>query len=751
MVALHTQDTREQKHTLEELFEEGPHVVPIFPTVPLTYNYVRSARGLEVALSRILAEPDRTIAVDTETTGLEPLRDRLLLVQITHERHLPIVIDARTVLPEQLQVVLGPILSDPSWLKVLHNAVFDYGMLLQHTGIEMRGLYCTMIAERLLTNGLYEESASLAETANRYLEYHMDKSVRDTFIGMDYEHNFTPEQLSYAAADTKLLAQIMRLQTPRLHRQGLVEVAKLEFAVIPAIAEAHLYGIKIDPEHWRAHLRYLEGEAARMEGELQGELAPFYERVRVPIEQKRLQRVAFKDYRAAYAGQLKDDLKVGEVGEGHSDYAFLLSHEVTVGELAAPMSGKRAQELSNLWKREHPLPPEPPLMPPLLDLGSNFMKGTLVEMGVPLPKSEAGNLSTKKEILENLAIDYPVLQDILDYRAVQKLIESFGESVLSKLGADGRLHPEFRQLGAQSGRMSASRPPLQQVPGNEEGGRLRQCFIAEEGSLLIDLDYSNIELRLIAEMSNCRNMIDAFDKGKDLHIATACAMFAVNYERMVDFLERLEPDEGAGVVKLTSPVDIAEAKKYKELRKISKIINFAIPYGQGPGGTSRKLKIPFQEARSYQDRFFKANPEVERWLTRTRRTSLLQGYTQSLMGRKRYFRPLDPEPPKGTEEYSLWIGMKKGMERIAGNHPVQSSSADMTKQAIVLIRRALKERGYRARMVLYVHDEILIEAPIEEAEAVRELAIRCMKEAGRLFLKRVPVAVGCKVAGYWSH
>jgi DNA polymerase I len=690
--------------------------------------------ALEWVLEVWRQEP-RELALDIETTGLSPLRDRPVMVQLAHERMPTLLIDARYVVGDSMTALLKDLLESEEWLKILHNAQFDMAFIEHHYGVRVTRHFDTMLAEKLLTMGRVPERNTLADVALKYTGTEMDKSVRLDFTTLG-ESPLTGAQLRYAARDVEVLPAIMRSQVAGLQEWELVRVMKLELALTQPLIDANLRGVLVDQGKWGEYLEEFRATAEERQRALQSELQPYHEDY-----QSRLYFSRFSDYKEALAEvQAAKDLRAAEAAE------------VKQQALDGGAGAGEAQRLMNEWKRENPAPKTPPkprnLMMEPINLGSgDQLGGALESMGVPMStKRDTGSYETGKEHLTLLAEDYPICADILEWREVAKLIDAFGENVLALVDQNGRLHPRFNQM-VRSGRMSCSEPNIQQIPGGKLGGKLRECFIAPPGYKLLDFDYSNIELRILAHLSNDTGMIRLFHDGLDLHTRTAAAMFGHGYDDMVELLRRAD-EEPEGL----SPQEKGRAKEYKALRKVAKIINFGIPYGQSPAGFARTLNIPFVEADAYVKAYYKANPGVSQWLERNKRLCMARGYTETLFGRKRFFnRAPAPDKEEDPEGYALWKRMQRAMERVANNHPIQGLSADITKIAVVRIWKALAAGGWDARMIMFVHDEIVLECADSCCDEVMEMVEREMKAAAEYFITSVPIEVGKKADVYWSH
>ncbi len=305
------------------------------------------------------------------------------------------------------------------------------------------------------------------------------------------------------------------------------------------------------------------------------------------------------------------------------------------------------------------------------------------KLSLPVLKKNKTGYSTDAETLEKLRFYSPVIDFILEYRSLAKLYGTYIEGLLKVIGEDGRIRTSFNQKQTLTGRLSSSEPNLQNIPiRTPEGSELRRFFNAKEGSVLIDADYSQIELRVLAHISGDENLISAFNSGADIHSATASQVFGVPLQEVTG-----------------------------ELRSKAKAVNFGIVYGMGAFSLSEDLKVSMKEAKDYIDSYFATYPKVKKYLEDTVSGAYETGYAETLWGRKRYIPELT-----GTKKQLRSFG-----ERVAKNSPIQGTAADLIKLAMVKTDRRLRSEGLHSRLILQVHDELIIEAPEGEAEYVKTL------------------------------
>lgn len=556
--------------------------------------------------------------------------------------------------------------------------------------------------------------ADLASTLKRHLDIDMSKEVRLDFTTIG-EEDLTEEMLRYAAKDVTLLIDLMYSQYDALYRKKLLPTARLEFKVVPAIAEAHLHGVLIDMDRWRTHIQHLSLERDQIERSLVEQLQPYYDRYAARV---------FKEKSAQYVEEsaLYEEAKGAQVTMAQAEYDRVL---------AEGASKKEARAAFNAYKREHPVPFKRPTAPSIMsgvpiNIGSpEQLQGALSIMGVSLPEKDSGKLETDRKALAKVASQHPVVAELLKYRAYDKLVNAYGENLLSQADVQNRLHPEFRQCDTDTGRMSCAKPNVQQIPGNSLGAEFRNCFIAPEGHVLIAADYSQIEIRLLVEFANDEAAIEAINSGLDIHSQTVSTMFGVPYEEVI-------------------------AKKdtdYKQLRHVAKTINFGLAYGLTPGGLAANINIPMADAKAYFEQWEDANPVIKAWVDKTRETCVRQGYAATALGRKRFATRPTVDRATNPWEYNRQL---EGIQRQLCNMVIQGSSADITKMAVCGIRSAgIEELG--AHMVMFIHDEIVVEAPEEVAEEVAFIVTTEMERAAREVLKRVEAKVEYNIAPYWKH
>jgi DNA polymerase-1 len=333
------------------------------------------------------------------------------------------------------------------------------------------------------------------------------------------------------------------------------------------------------------------------------------------------------------------------------------------------------------------------------------------KLGLPVLRKTKTGASTDADVLTELGLRHPLPAKILEHRSLAKLKGTYADALPLLINpVTGRIHTTFNQLVAATGRLSSQDPNLMNIPIRTElGRRIRKAFIPEEGWQFVAADYSQIELRILAHLSEEPGIIESFARGEDIHTRTACEVFKV------------------------APADVTSQQ-----RTIAKSANYAILYGVSAFGLSQATKIDRKEAETYIQEYFRTHPRVRAFIDRTLEEGRQRGYVMTLLGRRRYLPDLRSGNPVA----------RNAAERMAMNAPVQGTASDMIKIAMVRVHRALAERGLRARMLLQVHDELLFEAPPDEVATVEQLARDIMGDAVPL---RVPVVVDVKSGSDWSE
>ena len=329
---------------------------------------------------------------------------------------------------------------------------------------------------------------------------------------------------------------------------------------------------------------------------------------------------------------------------------------------------------------------------------SDALFGTLGLPAKGLKKTKSGHYSTAASVLESMRGAHPVIDLLLEYRQLTKLLSTYIEALPRMINPEtGRIHTSFDQTGAETGRISSNNPNLQNIPVRSElGRRIRKAFIAPPQHYLLAADYSQVELRILAHISGDEHMLAAFAQGLDIHAATASKVYGVPLEDVTS-----------------------------QQRSVAKMMNFATSYGVSAYGLASRAGLSMEEARHFMDTYFQTYPGVKRYLAETIAKAREQGYVETLLGRRRYFPVL-----KSTARVSQQA--RAAAERAAINFPIQGSAADILKIAMREVHRKLREQGFAARMILQVHDELVLETPAAEMAVVAPLVVETMEAAYEL-------------------
>ncbi len=577
-------------------------------------EYVLIRDGSDLKKYEKSIEAASVVAVDTETTGLDPHRDTIRLIQLAVPRMPVLIVDCQRVLPEGLSTINRMLATKA--VKIFQNAKFDL-KFLQQSGVHVSlPLFDTMLAAQLLRQAGGPERVGLDSLVKHYLQMDISKEEQRS----DWSRELSHKQLQYASLDAAVLIPLREAMVPQLINNGLTEVARLEFACVRALAQTEYNGIHLDLSCWMdLHHRVAQDKKKSLDR--------IYSIVGRPAEQQTL---------------FGDDVPVG----------------------LNPDSNQQVIE----WLKE---------------------QGIMVE-------------NTSRHTL-TAYLDHPLVSAVLQYRQAAKSMSSFLATYAGMIHpVTRRLHPQYSQIGAWSGRMSCSKPNIQQIPREYS---FRACFTAPAGRKLIMADYSQIELRVAAEISEDQRMMDAYRRGEDLHRLTA------------SLITGIAPDQ-------ISPSQ----------RQAAKAVNFGLIYGMGAKGLMDYARDTYgtdmteEEAALFRNRFFEAYAGIARWHQSLRLSA--PGQAQTLSGRQYQF----------AERAGLSVHT---------NIPVQGGAADILKQALGNLVDELI--SVDARIVAVVHDEIILEAAEDQAETVSSILKRVMEDAGAHYLKRVPVCADVKIGSHWGE
>jgi DNA polymerase I-like protein with 3'-5' exonuclease and polymerase domains len=587
------------------------------------YQLITNGEELRRATDELFGK--QAIGLDTETTELDPYLGRLRLVQLASAEQVYIV-DLNAFRDEDFSKSealepLRQLLAAPRPIKIAHNAKFDAKFIKHNFGIDLGGLFDTLLASQIVSAGDIEERHGLNAIAARYLNEEVDKAERLS----NWEFELSEAQLQYAARDAAVLLPLRDKLIEKIRSLDLIQCAQLEFECVMPVVDLELTGFYMDKRRWLEQLAIVETTRAELANELQEML-----------------------------------------GEG-----------VAQASLFGP---SRAN----------------------INLDSQLqVTDALNRLGIPLPDS------TRNWKLQPLAAQYPVVAKLLEYRTMQKALTSYGHNVIEFINPKtGRLHADFRQIGAPTGRFACTNPNIQQVPHAAE---YRRCFMGHpEGRRLVIADYSQIELRILAEFSGDQGFIAAFNSGADLHRVTAAQVF-----------------------------NVAQDQVSKEQRDFAKRLNFGVVYGIGAQRFSMMTGLSVTEAENVLRRYFATYRGLDTYLRESANRAVSEKQARTGSGRlvKFNFDASDRQQVSMTQ-------------RNGKNAPIQGTSADILKRALRLLNDDLRDTS--AKIVNIIHDEIVVEVDEGESQDIAQRVERAMCVAGEEYVTTVPVKVESQIASEWA-
>src|SRR5260221_6692561 len=589
----------------------------------LQYKIITNPAELRLAIAEL--ETRQAIGLDTETTELDPYLGRLRLIQLASAAGVYIVDLNRFADSDMKQSeALAPLrrlFTSPRPIKIAHNAKFDAKFIKYNLGVDLVGVFDTLLASQLVSAGDIEERHGLAAITERYLNETVDKSERLS----NWEFELSEAQLEYAARDAAVLLPLREKLIEKIRALDLVQCAQLEFECVMPVVDIELTGFYMDRHRWLEQLNIV--------GERRAELA--------------------------------------------NDLQEMLGEGVAQASLFRP---PRAN----------------------INLGSQ-QQGTesLTRLGIPLPDS------TGTWKLMPLAAQNPVVAKLLEYRTMQKALTSYGQNMIEFINPrTGRLHADFRQIGAPTGRFACTNPNIQQVPHAVE---YRRCFTGHpEERRLVIADYSQIELRILAEFSGDQAFIDAFRSGADLHRVTAAQVFNVSSDQVS-----------------------------KEQRDFAKRLNFGVVYGIGAQRFSMMTGLSVTEAENVLRRYFATYRGLDTYLRESANRAVSEKQARTASGRLVRFN----FDPSARRQVSM-------TQRNGKNAPIQGTSADILKRALRLLNDEL--RGTSANIVSIINDEIVVEVDESESADVATRVERAMVTAGEQAVQTEPVEVEFQIASEWA-
>ncbi|MDY4674844.1 MAG: DNA polymerase I [Treponema sp.] len=594
------------------------------------YSAVTDVIQLQAFIDQVLASPEKIVAFDCETDGLNCREAALVgfsLSCCTGEGfYIPLVcgdglLAGNLISTDEALAQLQRLFGNKDCTVIMHNGKFDYQVLCCNGLPQPQCLiWDTMVAAWLLEperSSYSLESLAAGKLGLETISFDSIVPKGSTFADLTLD-----QTVPYAAEDADLTWQLYQLFKPRLEQTNLLKLfLELEMPVLPVLAQMELQGIHIEG-------RELEDYGRELAQEIAGIQAEIYE---------------------------------------------IVGHEFNIA------STKQLQQV------------------------------LFEERGLPTGKKTKSGYSTDTSVLETLAALDVVPRKILEFRAKSKLLSTYVETLPKMADSQGRIHTSFVQTGTATGRFSSRDPNLQNIPvRDEEGRRIRSAFTATPGKVLISADYSQIELVLLAHLSQDEGLCSAFNQGVDVHKATAALIFGVPAQEVT-----------------------------AEMRRTAKTINFGVMYGMSAFRLSNELGIPRGQAQGFIEKYFATYAGISQFKEDMISQAEEKGFVETLMGRRRYI-------PAINSRNKL---EKSGAERIAVNTPIQGSAADIVKKAMLAVTDLLKKESCSAQLLLQVHDELIFECDQGEADTAAALIRQGMESVVDL---RVPLKVSVEIGPRWG-
>ncbi len=608
---------------------------------------------------------------------------------------------------------LVDILTNPKIIKVIHNAKFENKWFFSKLGLICKGLFDTFLAAMLVDYNSENDpkrAHNLGAVMRRYVGEDLDKSEQTANWG---DRPLQPQSIEYAAYDVIFSAKLREVLLEELDAKKLLTVARIEFEAAGVVAKMEVRGLKVNRAAYVEEIKTLKVLRTKAE--------------------KALQAKVHKD------GELVQTSLFGLPEKDYGEVCLTSSAQMkeALNKLDIPVFAKKEIEQFDLYKQEE-------RFIAALDINEKLkvMKERFPKFNHTLYASYKKAVKEGKQIIQGTGakallnvdkVEYDVLGNLKEFRGTEKLISSYGDNFLEHLRFHGegheRVHASFKQIGAATGRFSCYSPNIQQTPSGElsiDGVKhlvkFRECFDFPAGYKGLSADYSQIELRVAADQSGDKNMVETFKKGYDLHADTASRVFGVEYE-----LCALDGHE-----------------YYRTYRKYSKSINFGILYGMGADSLSAQISVTKDEAQEMISKYGEAYPQLWEYLQNQKKKAQNTLQARTASGRLQEFRAPDRDLSEDDKRKQL-----SAIGRNGSNMPIQGLSSDILKIALKLLDDALEP--YDAWIVNIIHDEVMVEAKDDEnLETIRFLVEDCMKKAGEEYITKVPVVVDAKVVQNWG-
>ena len=618
-----TQGNLFAEFTTEEQGEEKNSILKALNKEKVNYQIIDNKEDRSLFIQKLLTS--EKFALDTETTGLDPMEAELVGMSFSLEENQAVYIPIPENQEEAFNIVseFKKALENEKSLKIGQNIKYDM-IVLQNYGVKVKGqLFDTMVAHYVLQPELRHNMDYLAEVYLNYRTIHIDELIGSKGKNQKSMRSLSPEQVYlYACEDADITFQLRAKLEQALKKEGAEKLFyEIEMPLIPVLVNIETNGVLLDTDALKASSKHFTEKMEKIEREIY----------------------------------------------------LLAEEEFNVG------SPKKVGEIL-------------------------FDKLKIVEKA---KKTKTGQYVTSEEVLEGIRHKHDIVEKILEYRGLKKLLSTYIDALPQLINPKtGRVHTSFNQTVTATGRLSSSNPNLQNIPIRDDNGKeIRKAFIPDTGCLFFSADYSQIELRIMAHLSEDKNMIDAFLSGYDIHAATAAKIYKVDISEVTD-----------------------------DMRRKAKTANFGIIYGISVFGLAERLNVERKEAKELIEGYFATYPQVKEYMEKSIKKAQEKEYVETIYHRKRFLQDIN-------SRNSVVRGYA---ERNAINAPIQGSAADIIKVAMINILNRLERENLKAKMILQVHDELNFSVPIDEKEHVEHVVIEEMERAYRM---HVPL----KADSGWGH
>jgi DNA polymerase-1 len=596
-----------------------------YKTVPHRYFLLDKKEEILDFIEKIKAQ--KTVAFDTETTGIDPLASELVGMSFALKEGEAcfVPVPANREEAQKRVDLFKEVLESPEILKIGQNIKFDMNVLKKYNVFVDSPMFDTLLAHYLLNPEYRHNLNYLAETYLNYQTIHIEELIGAKGKNQLNMRQVPVEQLvDYAAEDADIALKLKVVFEDMIEKNNFSELLyEVEMPLVKVLADMEETGVRLDV-------------------------------------------AALKQSSDGLSKYLQE---IEEIVYEMAGMRFNINSPKVVGEVL-------------------------------------FDRLKIIEKS---KKTKTGQYTTSEDVLESLKSKHPVVEKILEYRKVKKLLSTYVDALPSLISpVDGKVHTTYNQTTTATGRLSSTNPNLQNIPiRDEEGKEIRKAFIPDDGCLFFSADYSQIELRIMAHLSEDKNMIEAFLSGQDIHAATAAKIFGLPISQVS-----------------------------RDMRRKAKTANFGIIYGISVFGLSEQLHVPRAEAKELIDGYFATYPGVKAYMDKSIEAARQNGYVETIFHRKRFLPDIN----------SRNAVVRGYAERNAINAPIQGSAADIIKVAMNRIHLRFREKNLRSQMIMQVHDELNFNVITSELEVVQKIVVEEMQNAAQL---RVPLIADCGVGKNW--